>query len=257
MDRKKCPSCGETKDKDQFSKNKARYDGLASVCKLCANIYREKWRRSDSGREKHNLNCTRWKESNPDKYKTISRNTDKERNARVTDRETIKCSRCGEVGGLEMFPRSRISRGSGYCKECVKIYNKKSKENINKKPKDDFMRLTSKLYTTQRKSCKERSHEKPEYTLNEFREWIKNNDNFYKILEQWVSSGFKLTMKPTVDRINPFKTYSFSNIRVITVGENNSKSQIDKSMVYGLIQKLYATDTNVQAMVDKLFLGEQ
>lgn len=36
---KNCPRCGVTKSNDEFHKNKARYDGLQSMCKSCWKMY--------------------------------------------------------------------------------------------------------------------------------------------------------------------------------------------------------------------------
>ena len=35
METKQCPACGKTKQKSDFSKNAARYDGLQAQCKQC------------------------------------------------------------------------------------------------------------------------------------------------------------------------------------------------------------------------------
>ena len=35
METKQCPACGKTKQKSNFSKNAARYDGLQAQCKEC------------------------------------------------------------------------------------------------------------------------------------------------------------------------------------------------------------------------------
>ena len=35
MNKKKCSSCGKNKEKSEFGRNKARYDGFQSECKIC------------------------------------------------------------------------------------------------------------------------------------------------------------------------------------------------------------------------------
>ena len=65
--------------------------------------------------------------------------------------------------------------------------------------------------------------EPTEYTLKEFRHWLfrqKNWDNLYK---NWVASGYKKNLSPSIDRIDPRGTYVFSNMRLCTFGENKKK----------------------------------
>jgi hypothetical protein len=42
-DHKHCPDCGESKPKGSFYKNKARHDGLQSICKNCSGLRNSTW----------------------------------------------------------------------------------------------------------------------------------------------------------------------------------------------------------------------
>ena len=46
-------------------------------------------------------------------------------------------------------------------------------------------------------------------------------------------SGYKSRMKPSVDRLNDFKTYSFDNIRLVTFRENESKGHKQRHLGIG------------------------
>lgn len=49
---KGCPDCGQNKSLTEFYKNKARYDGVQSVCKACIKKRTKQW--YDSNKDFHN-----------------------------------------------------------------------------------------------------------------------------------------------------------------------------------------------------------
>jgi len=44
---KKCPICGELKERSEFHKWKSRQDGLAAYCKKCLNSKNKKWQKDN------------------------------------------------------------------------------------------------------------------------------------------------------------------------------------------------------------------
>ena len=48
---KKCKTCNEDKDLDEFHKDKARKDGLKGSCKMCAGSKAKNWRRNNRTRD--------------------------------------------------------------------------------------------------------------------------------------------------------------------------------------------------------------
>lgn len=60
----------------------------------------------------------------------------------------------------------------------------------------------------------------PSYSRNELKEWIFNQAKFYKLYHDWVQSGFVSDLRPSIDRINNEKGYSFDNIQLVTWKEN-------------------------------------
>ena len=87
--------------------------------------------------------------------------------------------------------------------------------------------MISVIYQSQKQSSKRRCHSMPEYSLNELRGWIYNQDNFEKLYCDWVESNYDKYMKPSVDRLDDYKPYTISNIRLTTWRENDDKGSQD------------------------------
>lgn len=63
----------------------------------------------------------------------------------------------------------------------------------------------------------------PNFTKEEFMEWGLKNSDYIEVFNIWKSLGFRPGFKPSIDRIDNFKPYEFSNMRVICWGENHKK----------------------------------
>ena len=66
---------------------------------------------------------------------------------------------------------------------------------------------------------------KVNYTYKEFKDKYLNDDEFLKLYNQWIDNDCSKKLKPSFDRINNKKDYSFDNIQVITWKENNDKGR--------------------------------
>lgn len=88
--------------------------------------------------------------------------------------------------------------------------------------------LASKLYREQRYRSKQRGHKDPEYTKEEFKNWLFTQENFNELYLKWVLSGYVKGLKPSVDRLDDYKGYSFDNIQLVTWYENNQKGYRDR-----------------------------
>lgn len=84
--------------------------------------------------------------------------------------------------------------------------------------------VASRIYLDEVKSSKRRNHKPPQYTRVELRDWIFNQDNFETLYQAWVKSGYDSNLKPSVDRLDDAKGYSFDNIQLITWSENHKKN---------------------------------
>lgn len=80
-------------------------------------------------------------------------------------------------------------------------------------------------FQTQRLRCKEKGWALPEYTREEFIAWGMSLPEYHSIFDAWVFSGFAKHLSPSVDRLDDYKTYSFSNIRMVPWHQNNDKGR--------------------------------
>ena len=119
------------------------------------------------------------------------------------------CTKC-----LKSLPIDNFHKGKGPmglksdCKECVK------KESQSK------VRVLGDSYNHQVKSCHIRNYTPPSYTKDELIKWGLNNPIFHTLYDLWIKSGFQKSLKPSIDRINDYKSYSFDNIQIVTFSQN-------------------------------------
>lgn len=88
--------------------------------------------------------------------------------------------------------------------------------------------LISSLYNHQRKSSRKRGYEMPTYTRQELKDWLLGQKLFHELFQRWESSNFDVWLKPSVDRIDDYKSYSFDNVQLMTWRENFDKYQHDR-----------------------------
>lgn len=72
--------------------------------------------------------------------------------------------------------------------------------------------LIGKMYSSQKSSSVKRGHPMPDYTLEEFTEWVYKQPNFKKIFKDWKESGQKSLLAPSADRLDDSKPYTFETI---------------------------------------------
>jgi hypothetical protein len=73
-----------------------------------------------------------------------------------------------------------------------------------------------------------------------FEQFIESS-SYAVIYQNWLESGFKKHLTPSIDRLNPSKHYTVDNIRVCTLRENVSrrgvlKLQADESLTGGTLE---------------------
>lgn len=114
------------------------------------------------------------------------------------------------------------------CRKCekvdVKINLKGLCRNCARKFPKTFLRET---YFRQIDSSRARGLPLPNYTFEEFRSWILVQPNFKSLYKAWVNSKFDKYLKPSVDRIKEWETYTLDNIQIITWAENKAKGELD------------------------------
>lgn len=77
-------------------------------------------------------------------------------------------------------------------------------------------------------NSKIRGHAMPSYTRQELTDCLTSSDTFNKLYWLWVSSGYDTRLKPSCDRLDDSKGYSFDNIRIVTWQENFEKANEDQ-----------------------------
>lgn len=87
--------------------------------------------------------------------------------------------------------------------------------------------LVRRLYNHQLERCKSRKHELPTYSRDELEKWLYEQPNFNILYTEWVDSSYLKGLKPSVDRINDYTSYTISNIQLTTWEQNNSKARAD------------------------------
>lgn len=88
------------------------------------------------------------------------------------------------------------------------------------------MGLTGHMYERIKKRSKLKGWPIPKYSLSEFREWFEGNGK--NIYQEWIKSGMKPEIKPSVDRLSNDLPYKLSNMQVITKKENFDKGVNDR-----------------------------
>jgi len=157
---------------------------------------------------------------------------------------TKVCNTCKIEKELKMFHKHKRTLG-GYrnkCKECIKIeskiYFEKNRAMLLEKSKK-FLKtidgIIAKSFGHQLETCRDKKLEKPEWNLQELREFLKNNEKFVSLYNCWVSSNYLSELRPTIDRVDSSKGYTWKNIQIMTWEDNDKKGceyQFKKTYVY-------------------------
>lgn len=148
-----------------------------------------------------------------------------------------KCKDCGEIKTTESF--TGLSRS---CKQCRVIRQTKYTRTF-----DGFVTV---VYANQRQASKTRGHKSPKYTKEELAEYLKKNDKFKELFNEWEKNGYKKEERPSLDRLNQSFGYSFNNIVVKTWHENlNCAREQRKKGLDGTSKPIVKYDKNSLEML--------
>jgi len=128
------------------------------------------------------------------------------------------CSKCGKVKPFDSYyPDNRIIDGKqSQCKKCML----KTKKRFNQtKPG-----VVARIYASQKTHSVERDYALPIYTVSELKVWLYSQPLFHQLYDSWVESDFDIKLKPSIDRIDDYKSYDFNNIKLMTWDENRAKA---------------------------------
>ena len=91
-----------------------------------------------------------------------------------------------------------------------------------------------KIYSKQVQSSKRRNMPLPTYSKDELRDWLMASQEFHHIFNLWIISGFDTRLAPSIDRVDPYKSYTFDNIEVMTWNENDIKGRTERKVLKSL-----------------------
>lgn len=136
-----------------------------------------------------------------------------------------KCFKCGTIKPLsEFYKHHEMSDGHlNKCKECTK-------KDTRERGWVDYYRtekgVIRTIYKSQTLHSSRRGHGSLPYTKKELSMWLYSK-GFKALYEAWVLSGFNKDSKPSIDRINDFKPYCFSNMALVTWSANRKHQHED------------------------------
>ena len=109
-------------------------------------------------------------------------------------------------------------------------------------------------------SQRERKHFDRDLSFDrwEFEKWILDNnfEKFSELFSNWIKSEFNTDLCPSIDRIDPYKGYTFDNMQLLTWKENNIKGHNEKKNS-SVEQMLKSTRKRVQKfLLDGKFIEE-
>lgn len=116
------------------------------------------------------------------------------------------------------------------CRKCGKTKNKKGffTDNVCKICGERYpKRLVRVLYGSQVVASRARGLPAPTYTYKELISWILAQPNFRELYTAWVKSKYDKMLRPSVDRIKEWESYSLDNIQLMTWAENKAKGELD------------------------------
>jgi len=132
-----------------------------------------------------------------------------------------ECSKCKKMKTFGEFGVSKTTK-NGYQSWCNSCKAKLRRDAVKTK-----FGLISDIYQNQRRNSIKRGHPLPSYTRDELYDWIVEDNKFDLLYRSWIESDCKKELRPSVDRIDDYKSYSLSNIQMMTWAKNSDKYKKD------------------------------
>ena len=119
------------------------------------------------------------------------------------------CSNCNTAKTLDDFAKDKTSV-DGYSYHCRECSNKRAKEYRRTR-----IGLLRHIYSHQITNSKERGHNPPRYTRDEFVERIVDTQEYNDYFDVWEANEYNKKYTPSIDRKDDSKGYSFDNIQIL------------------------------------------
>ena len=87
--------------------------------------------------------------------------------------------------------------------------------------------VPNRIYWQQCANSKTRGHNPPAYNKQELYEWITAQPEYDELFSTWEDSGYLSDLRPSCDRLDNSKGYTFDNIELVTWAENKKRANID------------------------------
>lgn len=160
--------------------------------------------------------------------------------------EVKHCTKCEKTKATNLFSKNRASKdGFQYwCKDCV-IKDSRTIRGVIRK-----------IYSRQRQSCRDRLHDLPTYTRRELEAWVSAQPLFFSLYREWVKSGFKKDLAPSIDRKNDYESYTFDNIQIMSWEENRIKSYTCEKTLRNREKQGVSRKTTFQFSLDGVLIEE-
>lgn len=97
-------------------------------------------------------------------------------------------------------------------------------QNYRRTPKG----VLTNIYSKQVERSIERSLPPPSYALEELHRKYLHDPKFLRLITEWEKSGYDKSKKPSLDRIDCRKGYSFGNINLMTWEDNRYKQRMER-----------------------------
>ena len=143
------------------------------------------------------------------------------------------CSKCKQSLPLSSYYKN--NKGAlgvtAQCKECTSTtklgwkYSTPTERRDRDRTKDGMI---DRIYFSQLESCKQRGCIPPSYTKQELYDWMLKQDNFKNLFNTWVTSDYLKDLKPSIDRLDDYISYTLDNIRLVTWKDNMLKAAHDR-----------------------------
>lgn len=87
------------------------------------------------------------------------------------------------------------------------------------------------IYDHLRRRNRDKFGEELPFSLVEFQKRYEKDKKFVKLYTCWKESEYQYYKKPSIDRKNPDKPYSFENMEIMTWEENRRKGEKERSRI--------------------------